>query len=92
MPMPTDPEAKKKIKSAMQEISDSLTRIAAEKDLIKDIVGDICEEYQLNKKIFRKLAVTFHKQNFSKEVADNEEFEAMYEQITGETTLGVNNV
>lgn len=44
----------------------------------------------LVKKTFRRLAVTYHKQNFSKEVADHEEFETMYEQLTGETTLGNN--
>jgi len=42
----------------------------------------------MSKKTFRKLAKVYHKQNFSKEVAEHEEFETMYEQLTGETTLG----
>ena len=88
MSLPSDPQIKKAIKKVLDELSNSMTRIEAERDLIKETITDVCEEYKLNKKTFRKLARTYHKQNFSKEVADNEEFQTMYEEITGETTLG----
>jgi hypothetical protein len=42
----------------------------------------------MSKKTFRRLATVYHKQNFSREVAEHEEFETMYEQLTGETSLG----
>lgn len=88
MSLPSDPTARKAIKKCMDEISASMTRIEGERELIKEAIANTCEEYELSKKTFRRLARTFHKQNFSKEVAEHEEFEIMYEQLTGETTLG----
>lgn len=92
MSLPSDPEVRKAIKKCLEELSGSMTRIEGERDYIKEAIKNICEEYQLSKKTFRKLAKTYHKQNFSLEVAENEEFELMYEQLTGETVVrGVNN-
>jgi len=88
MSLPSDPAARKAIKRCMDELSASMARIDGERDLIKEALTNICEEYELSKKTFRRLAKTYHKQNFSKEVAEHEEFETMYEQLTGETTLG----
>lgn len=88
MSLPSDPAARKAIKKCMDELSASMARTQGERDFIKEAINNICEEYELSKKTFRRLAVTYHKQNFSKEVADHEEFETMYEQLTGETTLG----
>lgn len=89
MSLPQDPAARKAIKKVMEEISASMTRIEGERDFIKEAINNCSEEYEINKKTFRKLAKVYHKQNFSREVAEHEEFETMYEQLTGETTLGV---
>jgi hypothetical protein len=91
MSLPSDPAARKAIKKCMDELSASMTRTEGERTFIKEAIGTICEEYEMSKKTFRKLAKVYHKQNFSKEVAENEEFETMYEQLTGETTLGAIN-
>lgn len=91
MSLPSDPAARSAIKKCMDEISASMTRTEGERDFIKEAIANICEEYELNKKTIRKLARTYHKQNFSKEVAEHEEFETMYEQLTGETSLGNTN-
>ena len=88
MSLPSDPAARKAIKKCMDELSASMSRIDGERDFIKEAIANICEEYEMSKKTFRKLAKVYHKQNFSKEVAENEEFETMYEQLTGETSLG----
>lgn len=82
-----DPSVRKAIKGCLSEISASLTRIEGERDLIKEATKNICEQHELSKKTFRRLAKTYHKQNFSKEVAEHEEYETMYEQLTGETVL-----
>jgi len=88
-----DPEFTRSVRKVLDELSGSLSRIDGERDYIKETISKVCEEMELNKKTFRKLVKTYHKQNFSREVADNEEFERMYEKITGETTLGkVDNV
>jgi hypothetical protein len=88
MSLPSDPAARKAIKKCMDELSASMARIDGERDFIKEAIVNICEEYEMSKKTFRKLAKVYHKQNFSKEVAEHEEFETMYEQLTGETCLG----
>ena len=91
MSLPSDPAARKAIKKCMDELSASMARIEGERTFIKEAIDNICEEYEMSKKTFRKLARVYHKQNFSREVAENEEFETMYEQLTGETSLGVIN-
>ena len=91
MSLPSDPAARKVIKKCMDELSASMSRIDGERDFTKEAINNICEEYEMSKKTFRKLAKVYHKQNFSKEVAEHEEFETMYEQLTGETSLGVIN-
>jgi len=91
MSLPSDPAARKAIKKCMDELSASMSRIDGERDLIKEAINNCCEEYEINKKTFRKLAKVYHKQNFSREVAEHEEFETMYEQLTGETSLGAIN-
>ena len=88
MSLPSDPAARTAIKKCMDELSASMTRTEGEREFLKEAINNICEEYEMSKKTFRKLAKVYHKQNFSKEVAENEEFETMYEQLTGETSLG----
>jgi len=80
--IPSSPADRKRIQDALKEMSDSMTRIEAERDLIKEIINNVHEEFELNKKTFRKMAKVYHKQNFSKEVAEHEEFEVLYENIT----------
>lgn len=70
----------------MQEISDSLTRIAAERDFIKEAMDDICTQFELDKKIYRKMVKVFHRASFNEEVAEHEQFEVMYETITNQGT------
>ena len=85
--IPSSPEDRKRIRTALQEMSDSMTRIEAERDLMKEIITNVHEEFELIKKTFRRMAKVYHRQNFSKEVAEHEEFEVMYENITQQTTL-----
>jgi hypothetical protein len=88
MSLPSDPAARTAIKKCMDELSASMARTEGEREFIKEAINNICEDYEMSKKTFRKLAKVYHKQNFSKEVAENEEFATMYEQLTGETSLG----
>lgn len=77
----TNPADKKKIKDALFEISNCMTRVDAEKELIKDIINDLADNFELPKKTVRKIAKAYHKQNFTQEVADSEEFQELYESI-----------
>jgi regulator of replication initiation timing len=87
MTIPSNPADRKAIYDCMKEISDSMTRIESERDFIKNAINTICEEQNLSKKTFRKLAKVYHKQNFQQEVQSHEEFETLYETITQTTTM-----
>jgi hypothetical protein len=76
------PEQKKDLQKAVHEISNSLTRMEAERDLIREIVKDQSQTLQIPKKIVSKIAKTYHKQNLAQEVADHEEFVELYESVT----------
>ena len=76
------PEQKQDLQKAVQEISNSMTRMEAERDLIKEIVKEQSDQLQIPKKVISKIAKTFHKQNLAQEVADHEEFVELYEKVT----------
>ena len=86
MNVPSNPADRKKIEQALQEISNSLTRTEAERDLIKDIIKETCDKFELDKKIFRRMAKVYHRRNYSEEVAEHEQFELLYENITNTAT------
>lgn len=72
---------RKKFKDALQEIANSKTRIAAENDLIKDIIADLSESFELPKKTVSKLAKVYYKQNMSQEAQEFDELETLYEEV-----------
>lgn len=76
-------DEKKIIQGALGEMTDSMTRVAAERDLQKDIVAKIKEETTITPKVFRKMARVAFAANFSEEVALHEEFEEVYQEING---------
>lgn len=77
----SSPADRAKIKKMLGEISNSYTRIAAERDLIKETISEMSQEFNLPKKTLNKMAKVYHKQNFHVEQADNEEFEDLYTTI-----------
>lgn len=81
----SSPEDRKKVFAAIREISNSMTRMEAERDLIKDIVKDVSDNFQVSRKIVNKMAKVYHKQNLSQAVAEHEEFVEMYEEVTAPT-------
>lgn len=79
--MVTNPADKKKIKDALFEISGSYARIEAEKELIKDIVNDLADNFELSKKQVSKIAKAYHKQNYNQQVAEADEFQELYQSL-----------
>lgn len=75
------PQQKVAIKSCLQEISNSLTRMEAERDNIKEIVNRMAQEFELNKRLSRKLARVFHKRNLEEEQAAQQELADTYEAV-----------
>jgi hypothetical protein len=76
-----NPTEKKAVAAAVQEMSDSMLRIEAEKELQKDIVDVTFEKYGVDKKYFRKIATIFHKQNLVDVRSENEELMDLYEEL-----------
>lgn len=72
---------KAKVLGCLQEISNSLTRIESERDLIKEILQKMQDEHEIPKKLSRKLAKTYHKRNFDEEVAQQNDFVEVYETV-----------
>lgn len=75
------PTQLKEIKGKFDEISNSLTRIEAERDLIKEIFSDLKETYEVPPKIARKLAKTYHKRNIQEVVAEHSDFQETYDTV-----------
>lgn len=82
----SNPEDKRKIKSALTDASDSMYRIAAERDNIKEIINTVSKDYNIPKKIVSKMVKTYHKESYDKERAEADDFENYYESIVGNTT------
>jgi len=82
-----NPNDKVKLIGALKDMSVSRARMDAERDLQKNIKNDVCKDLDLNKKVFSKLAKTYHKQNFSEEVQLHQEFETLYESVTANKNL-----
>lgn len=80
--IPSSPADRKAIKDALQEISNSFTRIEAERDLIKDILQTVQDNQSIPKKYVRKLAKIYHKQNFAEVQQEQDEVETLYETVT----------
>ena len=76
------PAERQRLINVLKEISASMTRQEAERDLIKTIKKDLRAEFDLKVKVLNRLAKTFHKQNFGEEVEIHEEFQTLYESVT----------
>jgi fatty acid-binding protein DegV len=77
-----NPDQRKVILDAMKEWSNSATRIDAEKDLQKNIIDDLADNVDIEKKYLNKLATMYHKQNFAQFQQEKEEIEELYESVT----------
>ena len=56
MSMFSTEEDRKKFMNAVQEISNSMIRIEAERDLIREIVKEKADEFSISKKVINKIA------------------------------------
>jgi len=70
----------KTLRNAMIEIANSMTRIAAERDQIKNICDHVKEEAAIHPKITRKLGSIYYKQNLTALVGETDEIATLYEQ------------
>lgn len=83
--IPSSEEDRRKINAAVTEAVDSLVRISAERELIKEIVADVSKKYNIPRKFVNRLIRTQHKANFNEQVAEAETFEILYETVSKST-------
>jgi len=74
-------EELKAIKSCLREMSECMSKINNEKELMKDIVGTTHDKFKIPKKIFKKMSNVYYKQSFQEIVSENNEFEALFEGV-----------
>ena len=85
--IPSSPTDRKAIRDCMSELSASMTRTEGEREFQREAIKELCDNLELSKKTFRRMAKVYHKQNFTKEIEEHEEFETMYETITNSTRM-----
>lgn len=71
-----------KLRKILDEISNAMTRAEAERDYINEAITESATNFQIDKKVLRKLAKTYHKQNYNEEVSTMETFSELYETVT----------
>lgn len=71
------------VKDAITEMVDSMTRVAAERDLQKQLSQQVKENTTVAPKVFRKMARVAFAANFAEEQAVHEEFEVLYTELMG---------
>jgi hypothetical protein len=79
--IPSSDEDKKRIKGCIEEISNAMTMMDAQRTFIKEAVNSCVEDVEIDKKHLRKMATIYHKQNLSQVVGDVEDLEALYEGV-----------
>jgi len=79
MMIPSSKEDRKKIKSAMKDVSNAMTKIEAQQEYIKDVCVRMDEEFDLPKAKFKKVATMYHKGNMDIVKEEQSEIEDLYE-------------
>jgi hypothetical protein len=81
--LPSSDSDKLRIKGCMEEISNSYTRMEAERSFIKEAIESLAEDVDIPKKYLSKMARIYHKQNLSEVAGEMEDVEALYEAVIG---------
>lgn len=71
----------KKVRDCLIELSNSMLRVEAERDFQKEAIIACSEESGIDKKLLRKLADTYHKQNLAEQQQNLENLESFWENI-----------
>ena len=79
--MLSSPADIQKLQNFITELSNSMVRVDAEKDLQKDILARAQEELGLKKALVNKLATIYHKQSINDVITEREELETLYNDL-----------
>ena len=76
-------EDKKALTKVIQDCSDSLIRMEAEREFIKEAIVGANDKYGVDKKHLRKVINIFYKQNLNEVKTENTEVEDLYDELYG---------
>ena len=79
--VPSNPNDRNKLKLAIGEITNCLLFIDKKREEIKDIITAASEEFEIDKKLIRKVANTMYKHNYADVQAEQEDFELLFEAL-----------
>lgn len=79
--IPSSEADRKRIKEAMQEISNSYLRQEAEREFVKEAIASLEDDVGIPKKYLGKMSRIYHKQNMSEIVSEIEDIEALLETV-----------
>lgn len=85
--LPRSPADRQKLKTMISEATYCLQRVDDEKGAIKDIIDAVHTDFQLSKKHVRRLINVLYKQNYQDRLAEEEEFEFLYEGLFETTKI-----
>jgi hypothetical protein len=81
--VPTVEKDRAEIRQYLQTASDSLTRIAGERDAIKEIVEEVSEKFEIPKKYIKKMINIHHQMNLDTLRQEYQDVEDLYTSIVG---------
>lgn len=76
-----DPETRKKFKSSLATLTHYFQQIDDHKEGLKESVAAVAAEYNLDKKIVRKMATTMYKHDYASRLEEERHFQVLYEMI-----------
>jgi DNA-directed RNA polymerase subunit N (RpoN/RPB10) len=79
-------EERKKLRDAIMELNNSMTRVAAERDLQKQTIDEIFDQLGVEKKMVRRMSKVYFKANFREELEENDNFEKFYNNVIENVT------
>ncbi len=87
MSVETNEAERKRVRDALQEISNAMTRIEGEREFIREAKKALVDDQLVDKKVLNRMVKVYHKQNYAEERQTDNEFQDIYEIVTGQTTL-----
>lgn len=76
-----DPKVQEAIKSVLRDISDQWTIVEGYRSGISEAFKGLSKEHDLPLRLLRKMARTYHRQTYSSEVQEGEDFQELYEKV-----------
>lgn len=76
------PDDKKKVNTALRTISDAWSEMEAARELVSTTKKELCDDLELNPRVFTRVAKLFHKQNLDEEDKQHADVKALFKQVT----------